>query len=114
MLETGNMTLYPNACSQATASFSVLSETIQTIRGILPAEYEKLLDKLQAQEKKKLQLTAAHHLERIRQQTEQDERVQHLLSEGVNRLQGEIHECVGEINEVLEEIQCILLEAQEE
>ena len=121
VLQTGNITSYPDSCSKATASFSVLSETIKTIREILlsrkRSDLSKMLDKLQGYEKEKLQLTAAHHLERIRQRDQQrlegeDERISKLLQDGVGSLHKKIATCIGNINEVLDELRCELLEEE--
>lgn len=78
VLNTGNMTQYPQICAEATASFAVLSETMKMIQSIFinppslsllqqsrPALGRVLAD-LQRHEKEKLQLTAALHLERLR------------------------------------------------
>ncbi len=66
------MTEYPTICARATASFSVLSDTVNTISSILKDAHKrpellKLLSQLQKDEREKLNLTAALHLERIRQ-----------------------------------------------
>jgi hypothetical protein len=119
VLQTGNVTSYPDTCSKATASFSVLSETIKTIQEILQSrkrtDLSKLIQQLQSYEKEKLQLTAAHHLERIRQQNQQqlegeDARIEKLLKDGVTSLQQNIATCIENINEVLDELRCALLE----
>ena len=104
-----------------TATFSVLSETIKTIQDIFTTQrsnrkpWAQLLQQLQHYEKEKLHLTAAHHLERIRQNNQQlqpqsDPRLERLYQEGVNSLQTKLHQCVQQINEVMEEIQCSLLD----
>ncbi len=120
VLETGNMTSYPDTCLKATASFAVLSETIKAIQDILTSQRRRkdlanLLSQLQGHEKEKLHMTAAHHLERIRQRNQQmqmdsDMRIEQLLDDGVQSLQGKIHACVEQINEVLDEIRCMVLE----
>jgi len=121
VLQTGNITSYPDACSKATASFSVLSETIKTIQEIFQSrqrlDLSKLIQQLQAFEKEKLQLTAAFHLERIRQRNQQqlqgdDPRITQLLTDGVVTLQQKIATCVENINEVLDELRCALLEEE--
>lgn len=122
VLQTGNMTSYPDTCSKATASFSVLSDTIRVIKEILDSRYQrkdlsKLVTRLQNHEREKLQLTAAIHLERIRQrdqqiQAEQDPRISKLLQDGVQTLQQKIQTVVEQINEVLDEIRCSILEEE--
>ena len=118
-----NITAYPEACAKATASFSVLSETIKTIKQVLEdpprkrIDLAKLIDNLQKEEKEKLQLTAACHLERIRQQnqvmqSESDPRVTKLLDDGVKTLQSKILACVERINEAIDEIRCAILDEE--
>lgn len=123
VLQTGNMTSYPDTCSKATASFAVLSETIKAIQEILlnqqrqRTDFAKLLSQLQGLEKEKLHLTAAHHLERIRQRNHQiqevddsNTRIAKLLDDGVLSLHDKIQTCVEQINDVLEEIRSAVLE----
>jgi len=144
VLKTHNITNYPTICAQATATFSVLSDTINVIAKIL-AEQEKqspsvkevliLIRQLQQHEKQKLNLTAALHLERIREQSSRgadvhqdvseiegdrqpnsrgDERITRLLQEGVASLQGQIRSCVEKINEDIEELKCCVMEYQDD
>jgi hypothetical protein len=118
------MTFYPDTCSKATAAFAVLSETIKAIQEILQSQRHRkdlvhLIVQLQGHEKEKLYLTAAHHLERIRQRNQQiqaqsDPRIEKLLQDGVQTLQQKIHACMEQINEVLEEIRCSIMEEDEE
>mmetsp|Transcript_28780 Transcript_28780/g.44238 ORF Transcript_28780/g.44238 Transcript_28780/m.44238 type:complete len:264 (+) Transcript_28780:105-896(+) len=117
-LTTGNMSLYPIACAKATASFSVLSDTINAvIQQLKSAHNNKLLSKimvkLQKEEKEKLNLTAALHLEKIREQgtlVEGDERTAALLSEAIMALTTKITTCVQNINEFIEELRCEAME----
>jgi DNA repair REX1-B len=114
------MTFYPDACSKATASFSVLSETIKAVQDILNKDpsrshLARLVSQLQAREKEKLHLTAAYHLERIRHQNhqvhpEKDHRIDILLGDGVRSIQIKINACVEMINEIVEEIRFALFE----
>ena len=124
VLQTGNLTSYPDTCSKVTASFAVLSETIKSIQDILQSsprhqkDLAQLVQQLQLHEKEKLHLTAAHHLERIRQrnqllQSNSDPRIEQLLQEGVVNLQTKIHHCVEQINDIMEEIQCAILEEED-
>ena len=77
VLDTGNTEYYPLVCADVTATFTVLSATINAIRSDLGhrmAESAKaivgLINRLQRAEQTKLQLTAALHLERIRSQAQ--------------------------------------------
>ena len=129
VLQTGNITTYPTTCSQATAAFSVLSDTIRLIQDVIlhrrnRKDLGRLLGQLQSTEREKLHLTAALHLERIRQRPYQDDedarsyhhdqtldpRINQLLQEGIASLQNKIASCVETINEVLEELRMIMVE----
>ena len=70
-----------------------------------------------AHEKEKLHLTAAIHLERIREKNEQlqaaqDPSIANLLRAGVQSLQRKIQEVVEQVNEVLDEIRCYILDEE--
>jgi DNA repair REX1-B len=124
VLISGNLSRYPNVCAEATASFSVLSETINSARRILDEKHSDnencaLIARLQKAEREKLNLTAALHLEKIRadtqrqldeQQQEEDTRIALLLAQGVASLQQKIARTVEEINETLEELRCAWME----
>ena len=132
IVQSGNMTSYISSCAHATAAFAVLSETIIFIRSSLAdpnthgrKDLEKLLTNLQSREKEKLNLTAALHLERIRERNENintmdtatgstDDRISKLLNQGVQSLTQKIDAVVGDINETLEELRYALLEEDEE
>ena len=127
------MSLYPKICAEATASFSVLSETINAVRQILGEaprnrkDLTVLLARLQKAEKEKLNLTAALHLEKIRAQSQEqigqqkqeetegavDKRIASLLQQGVASLQQKIAKTIEEINETLEELRYALMEENE-
>ena len=106
---------------KVTASFSVLSDTIKNIQMSLE---NRSLDHisnhvkgLQKHEKEKLELTAALHLERIRQQQEQeqpwlDQRTTRLFEEGIVNLKRKIASCIENINNVLDEIRCLLIDLE--
>ena len=128
VLSTGNITAYPGVVAAATASFAVLSDTINAIRKTLLEKHsrkdlDKLLGDLQRHEKEKLSTTAAWHLERIREKNEAaivngasasaDTRVHNMLQEGVTTLRAKIEELVEAINETLEEIRYAALEEEE-
>lgn len=111
------MTEYPNICAQATASFSVLSDTINTIACTLTEVRKRsdlviFLSQLQKEEREKLNLTASLHLERIRERNAAggDERVSRLLQAGVASLKQKVTTCIDAINDVLEEIRYALAE----
>jgi ABC-type uncharacterized transport system ATPase subunit len=119
VLQTPNMTVYPQACAEATASFAVLSDTILVIQGILSNRQQPLVElvlSLQQHEKEKLNLTAALHLEQIRlsQIEGQDQRSSALLRDGIVSLRERLAACVEQINEDIEEIQCARMEADGE
>ena len=128
VLSTGNITAYPGVVAAATASFTVLSDTINAIRKTLLERHnrkdlDKLLGDLQRHEKEKLSTTAAWHLERIREKNEAaivngasasaDTRVHNMLQEGVTTLRSKIEELVEAINETLEELRYAALEEEE-
>ena len=119
------MTIYPALCAQVTATFTVLSNTINEIRDseTTSRELRKLLTQLQKQESQKLNLTAALHLEKIRKASSDgaitasnqtssagDERTIRMVESSISSLIQRIQTCVQEINEVLEELRCTLLE----
>lgn len=117
------MTSYISSCAHTTAAFVVLSKTIMLIRSTLASpphdrkDVEQLLTNLQKHEKEKLNLTAALHLERIRERNENvgsvehaDNRIRNLLSQGVQSLHQKVAAVVEDINETMEEIRYALLE----
>jgi len=118
------MTGYPTICAEATASFSVQSDTINVIQRVLEEKHQrhdlkKLIETLQKHEKDKLNLTAALHLERIREKSQQvdtngDERITALLRQGISSLRGNIQACVEEINEVIEELRITMVEEEDD
>jgi len=145
VLQTRNITSYPAVVAEATVSFRLQSEVIGKIRvlwlksekrsheinnGGPVASVVKWIDALQTLEKKKLNLTAALHLEKIRESNEYlglesveisdgkedksgkagDAKIAILLREGVLSLESNIASCIEEINEVLEEIRYLAAE----
>jgi len=111
ILKSGNLTNYTAICAQATASFSVISDTIKTIQSTLQKKYHRkdlveMVTMLQQKEQEKLNVTAALHLERIRASgAEGEENVtMHLLQDGISALQQNNANCVEAINEVLDEL----------
>jgi DNA repair REX1-B len=133
ILATGNVQYYPPVCANVTATFSVLSSTINAIRSNLEQlesqpnirEIQDLLTRLQRSEQSKLQLTAALHLERMRSVAEVQkqqakvnqtvdrafdivvdnrETVAELLNESILLLRKKITLVIGEINDVLEDL----------
>lgn len=129
VLSTGNLTAYPEACALATASFSVVSNTIRGVAEEMATrsnnhslkQYIQWIKSLQALEKEKLQLTAALHLEKIRANNEQGQKrhkesdsVFGLLLQGITAMEEKIQTCVSEINEVLDELRSALADEMEE
>ncbi|KAG7356369.1 DNA repair REX1-B [Nitzschia inconspicua] len=128
VLKTGNLTAYPPACALATASFSMLSDTIRAVSDEMASrtgrtsnnlkQYGKWTEDLQALEKEKLQLTAALHLEKIRANNEKHKPVENsvlkMLREGIVALEHKMQKCVSEINSILEDLQCALVDEIEE
>lgn len=137
ILISGNMTTYPNLCAKVTASFSVLSDTINTVKSSLLAnnnddevkeddnnlgqrkEISNFITQLQKSESDKLNLTAALHLERLRLRNSRlssdddgggNEITRKLLTEGIQSLEHKIAMVVESINEVLEELRCMAAE----
>jgi hypothetical protein len=114
------MTNYPYVCAAATSSFSVCSDTINIIQTVLKEpsrnrpDLQQLIATLQTHEKEKLSLTAALHLDRIResQQVGGDERILTLITQAVASLRTKIEACVEQINDVLEEIRYAMVEEE--
>ena len=126
ILVSGNITNYPTLCAKVTASFSVLSDTINAVKSTLEEHPKKRTDitsvitQLQKSEGEKLNLTAALHLEKLRLRNSQlelgegsdafsssDERTIKLLMDGIQSLERKISTAVEKINEDLEELRCI-------
>jgi len=89
------------------------------IQSVLEKRKEKemtvLLKQLQGYEKEKLQLTAAHHLERIRKRNEEkqpdgDPGTLKLLVDGISLLQSKINTTVENINETIDEIRLMTID----
>jgi hypothetical protein len=122
VLLSGNLTNYPSLCSSITATFAIISSSMRDILSILEQRNESLelkeactaIKKLQIFEKEKLNLTAAWHLEKIREKNESagggDKKVFQLLKEGADNLKAKIEDCVEHINEILDEIRCIAVD----
>ena len=147
VLRTGNLTEYPTLTSNVTATFSVISKSIKHISEIFQSRVittsnnderrtflnsvTKLISELQAHEKEKLHLTAAIHLEKIRERNENaniteiendnDQRkkedglykISKLLQQSIQSLQSKIDDCVEKINDVLEELRYASTELEE-
>lgn len=127
---SGNITTYPNLCAKVTASFSVLSDTINSVKSSLDEadgenkqdngqhEMSNFISQLQKCESEKLNLTAALHLERLRLSNSRlgdengkcDQVTMKLLTEGIRSLEQKIASVVESINEVLDELRCIAVE----
>ena len=116
MLATNNVSYYPTVCTEATAAFSVVSDTIKALQAEIEKrdgkEYCTLIRNLQKHEQFKLQYTAALHLEQIRlHQVDEQDATKPLLQQSVAALQCKLAACVNDINEALDEIQCSLVDA---
>ena len=124
-MASGNITTYPALCAKVTASFSVLSDTINAVKGSLEKhnrkDITKVIANLQKAEGEKLNLTAALHLEQLRLSNSKlegmisksssedggDDRTMRLLNDGIQTLKHKISGVVERINEELEELRCI-------
>jgi len=125
---------YDGWCAEATAGFAALSNLVNAVAhslGTAPHDRKVvagLLRRVQAEEKEKLSLTAALHLEKFRLATlmgttplgvggcgggggggagekeKEDGREERLLREGVKTLEGRIGEVKVRINEIMEEL----------
>lgn len=123
VLASGNITDYPAACAHATASFSVLSDTVNVVRSVLSTKHRRkdsveIMDRLQKHEGEKLNLTAALHLERIRANDTDlggggGETETRLFREGVRSLEVKVAKSMEEINEILEELRYAAAEEDE-
>ena len=126
VLQSGNLTEYPHLTTSITASFAVISASIRDIMELLHGrgnkEVAELIKQLQGMEKDKLNLTAALHLEKIRERNERldrneedgdDDRVLTLLRQGAKDLESKIGACVEQINDVLEELRYAAHELEE-
>eukprot|EP00580_Thalassiosira_gravida_P001507 CAMPEP_0201603652 /NCGR_PEP_ID=MMETSP0492-20130828/4036_1 /ASSEMBLY_ACC=CAM_ASM_000837 /TAXON_ID=420259 /ORGANISM="Thalassiosira gravida, Strain GMp14c1" /LENGTH=266 /DNA_ID=CAMNT_0048067479 /DNA_START=82 /DNA_END=882 /DNA_ORIENTATION=+ len=142
ILASGNISNYPTLCAKVTASFSVLSDTINTVKSSFTIndgaqqkqpnkkDITNAISQLQKSEGEKLNLTAALHLERLRLRNSQLEkemslvddgngsasadRTVELLKDGIRTLERKIGSVVEEINEVLEELRCVAADESEE
>ena len=119
-MESGKVNDYPAICTEITATFSVLSDSINNIRKILldklnQTSIANFISQLQDKERAKLNLTAALHLERIRIQQmetsdEAKDRILELLLEGVASLRSQMRSNIEEINEIMDDLRCSLLD----
>jgi len=113
VLQTLNVDAYPAICANATAQFALQSDLINTAKQCLKEQFKRkdlvnLIVQLQQNEREKLNLTAALHLERIRAcccGTDADHR---LLLEGIATLRRKISCVIEKINETLEELRYAL------
>ena len=127
ILSSRNISAYPTLCAKVTATFSVLSDTINAVKSLLVERHKrsdigKTIAQLQKQEGEKLNLTAAMHLEMLRLNNSDlglgfdrsDEASAPLLRDGIESLQRRISASIESINEMLEELRCIAAEEAEE
>ena len=140
ILLSGNITTYPTLCAKITASFSVLSDTINAVKSILQSnkriDITKVITQLQKYEGEKLNMTAALHLEKLRLRNSEvdkaisigggsssndsgkeeeghDDKTAQLLKNGIQTLEGKTSKVIESINEVLEELRCIAVDETE-
>ena len=129
VLASGNMTDYLTVCAKVTASFSVLSDSVNSVKSTLEHHNRRaaalehhnrraaahFVAELQKAESEKLNLTAALHLERLRSRnalleratlpsSEAEDRTVHLLKVGIRSLERKIAKVVETINEILDEV----------
>jgi len=118
VLVTGNVTNYPLMCAEVTAQFTVLSDTINMAREFIKKREPtrslgQIIDDLQSNERNKLNLTAALHLEQIRVKVEgptATENIRQLLEQSVSDLKIKISDCESVVNEVLEELRYAIID----
>lgn len=120
VLQSKNFTNYTSVATNITAAFVVISNSIMEIQRIFREKHGRkdisgFIKRLQGYEKDKLHLTAALHLELMREQNDDidfgvggagsgNEKIASLLRESIVSLQGRIADCVENINEVMEEL----------
>lgn len=122
-MDSGNINAYPSVCTEATAAFSVLSDSINNIQSVLREKLKQiptaeLISQLQDKERTKLNLTAALHLERTRlhnqkmesSSDETKDRILVLLVDGATSLRSQISSNIEEINELMDELRCALVD----
>lgn len=120
-MKSGNLTNYPVLCAKITASFSVLSDTINAVKSSMINHRKRndigqIITQLQRHESEKLNLTAAWHLERLRlnnstsgvSRESSDDKTVGLLRQSVSSLESKISRSVELINETIDELRCIM------
>ena len=124
ILISRDITDYPALCAKVTASFSVLSDTINAAKSSLLEQHKRkdisaVVEQLQKHECEKLNFTAALHLERLRLNNSElgvgndaDERAAKLLRESIQTLEGKISLTVQSINESIDELRCIAVDEE--
>ncbi len=124
ILLSRDITDYPALCAKVTASFSVLSDTINAAKSSLLEQHKRkdistVVEQLQKHECDKLNFTAALHLERLRLNNSElgvgndaDERAAKLLKESIQTLKGKISLTVQSINESIDELRCIAVDEE--
>ncbi|KAL3793107.1 hypothetical protein HJC23_005609 [Cyclotella cryptica] len=127
ILLSGNITTYPALCAKVTATFSVLSDTVNAVKSSLIEQHKRhdiarIVTQLQKYEGEKLNLTAAIHLEKLRLKNSDlglsfngsDERSARLLEKGIQNLEKNISTNIEAINEMIEELRCIAVDETQE
>ena len=135
VLRSRDFAAYNGVCAEATARFAALSNLVNAVEaelgeGAAAGGLAGLVRRVQAEEKEKLSLTAALHLERFRLATSScsvgegaaeaaaassssSSSPGSLLREGVKMLEGRLGEVKVRINDVLEELRYEMAELAE-
>merc|ERR1712070_98076 len=139
MLKKNIIHEYPILCTDVTAKFSVVSDTMNTIQNLLLTKYGRkdlkaIIQGLQSYEKEKLNITAAMHLERIRARNQElelietttttttkkggssssDMTIARLLNESIQSLRTKMNPIIENINESIEELRYARMEEDDE
>lgn len=124
VLKSGNFTQYPHLATNITAAFVVVSNSIKEIQRLIDEVHGKnqikmFIGQLQSYEKDLLHLTAALHLEKMRERNEVldmsvgssgnsgnsgNSKITQLLRESISSLQEKAAQRIENINDVLEEL----------
>jgi hypothetical protein len=108
ILRSGDLTGYPQLSQGVTKQFSVLSQQINAIEGLLRAERlvreANLIREVQEEEKKKLHLTVAQQLDTIRSQESVDDQEQSLFGHSIKKAVVQLEETVETINSKIRQL----------
>lgn len=112
VIKSKNMQRYVAVVANVTANFLTQSNLINSAKKCLIEihnlrDIAKNISALQLHEKEKLNLTAALHLERLRESENKGDR---LLVEGIKSLRSKINRLIDQINEIIDELKYELME----